>query len=183
MMPIETQPVVEIRGAAVPAQMDYHTAFTVLQQSVPWQERLILPGIILFGVIFAVVTIIQRRGQLPKILIVITVFVCTIFLVLAVYAFNAFAFQDMYSRAKDAYVQGQYSVVEGTVANFHPMPYSGHSQETFSVNGVQFSYSDFVLIPCFNNTASHGGPIHEGLRVRIAYSGNCILKLEVSGSQ
>ena len=69
---------------------------------------------------------------------------------------------------------------EGTVSDFHPMPYSGHSYETFAVNGVRFSYSDYVLIPCFNNTASHGGPIREGQQVRIAYSGKCILKLEIA---
>lgn len=165
------------------AQSDYYTVFTVLQQSVPWQARLILPGIILFGIIAAVVAIIQRWGRLSKSFIVLTVVVCAVFLLLAFYAFRAPGVEDMYARAREAYVQGQYSTVEGTVTNFHPMPYSGHQDETFSVNGMQFSYSDYVLIPCFNNTSSHGGPIHEGLRVRIAYSGNCILKLEVSRSR
>lgn len=162
------------------AQNDYYTAFTVLQRSVPWQARFILPGIILFCSMLAVVTIIQRRRPLSKGFIVLTMFVCAIFLVLAVYVSSAPGVQDMYARAKNTYVQGQYSTVEGIVTNFHPMPYSGHQDESFSVNGVQFSYSDFVLVPCFNNAASHGGPIHEGLRVRIAYSGNCILKLEIS---
>lgn len=87
---------------------------------------------------------------------------------------------DMYSRARQAYLNGDYQVVEGAVSNFHPMPYSGHQNESFSVNGVQFSYSDYVVSPCFNNTTSHGGPIGEGLRVRIAYSGDCILKLEIA---
>ena len=87
---------------------------------------------------------------------------------------------DMYARAKDTYVKGDYSITEGTVANFHPMPYSGHQNETFSVNGVEFAYSHYAVVPCFNNTTSHGGPIRDGLRVRIAYSGNCILKLEVA---
>jgi hypothetical protein len=167
----------------VSAQNDYYTVFTVLQQSVPWQARLILPGIILFGIFAAVVAIIQRWGRLSKSFIMLTVVVCAVFLLLAFYAFRAPGVQDMYARAREAYVQGQYSTVEGTVTNFHPMPYSGHQDETFSVNGMQFSYSDYVLIPCFNNTSSHGGPIHEGLRVRIAYSGNCILKLEVSRSR
>ena len=165
------------------AQNDYYTVFTVLQQSVPWQARLILPGIILFGITSAVVAIIQRRGRLSKSSIVLTAVVCAVFLLLAAYAYSAPGVQDMYARARAAYVQGQYSTVEGTVTNFHPMPYSGHQNETFSVDGMQFSYSDYVLIPCFNNTSSHGGPIHEGLRVRIAYSGNCILKLEVSQSR
>ncbi len=165
------------------AQNDYYTVFTVLQQSVPWQERLILPGIILFGIIGVVIAIIQRWGRLSKSFIVLTAVVCAVFLLLAAYAYSSPGVQDMYARAKDAYVQGQYSMVEGTVTNFHPMPYSGHQNETFFVNGMQFSYSDYVLVPCFNNTSSHGGPIHEGLRVRIAYSGNCILKLEVSQSR
>jgi hypothetical protein len=167
----------------VSAQNDYYTVFTVLQQSVPWQERLILPGIILFGIIGVVIAIIQRWGRLSKSFIVLTAVVCAVFLSLAAYAYSSPGVQDMYARAKDAYVQGQYSMVEGTVTNFHPMPYSGHQNETFFVNGMQFSYSDYVLVPCFNNTSSHGGPIHEGLRVRIAYSGNCILKLEVSQSR
>jgi hypothetical protein len=167
----------------VAAQSDYYTVFTVLQQSVPWQARLILPGIILFGIFAAVAAIIQRWGRLSKSFILLAVLVCAVFLLLAFYAFRAPGVQDMYARAREAYVQGQYSTVEGTVTNFHPMPYSGHQDETFSVNGMQFSYSDYVLIPCFNNTSSHGGPIHEGLRVRIAYSGNCILKLEVSRSR
>jgi hypothetical protein len=167
----------------VSAQNDYYTVFTVLQQSVPWQERFILPGIILFGIIGAVIAVIQRRGRLSKSFIVLTAVVCAVFLLLAAYAYSAPGVHDMYVRAREAYVQGQYSTVEGTVTNFHPMPYSGHQNETFSVNGMQFSYSDYVLVPCFNNTSSHGGPIHEGLRVRIAYSGNCILKLEVSQSR
>jgi len=161
----------------VSAQNDYYTVFTVLQQSVPWQERFILPGIILFGIIGAIIAIIQRRGRLSKSFIVLTAVVCAVFLLLAAYAYSAPGVQDMYARAREAYLQ------EGTVTNFHPMPYSGHQSETFSVNGMQFSYSDYVLIPCFNNTSSHGGPIREGLRVRIAYSGNCILKLEVSQSR
>ncbi len=162
------------------AQNDYYTVFTVLQQSVPWQGRLVLPGIILFGIIAAVIPLIQRWRRLSKSFIVLAVVVCSVFLLLAVYALRAPGVQAMYARARIAYLEGQYSTVEGTVTNFQPMPYSGHSDETFSVNGVKFSYSDYLLIPCFNNTASHGGPVHEGLRVRIAYSGNCILKLEVS---
>lgn len=79
------------------------------------------------------------------------------------------------------YTRGHFETVEGTVGKFHPMPYRGHDEESFSVNGVDFSYSDFVgTSSCFKQTASHGGPIRDGLRVRIAYVDNCILRLEVA---
>jgi hypothetical protein len=155
---------------------EYHTVFTVLQKSPPWQVSVIVPVIVIIGTIVAVVTIIRHRTRLLVVLLVYLVF-----LLFAATLFSGSGVQDMYARAKDAYVQGRYSVVEGTVANFRPMPYSGHQDESFSVDGVQFSYSDYVIVPCFNNTASHGGPIREGLGVRIAYSDNCILKLEVTG--
>jgi hypothetical protein len=75
---------------------------------------------------------------------------------------------------------GRYSVIEGAVTAFDPMPYNGHRQERFTVNAHRFSYSDYILTPGFHNTTSHGGPIREGLHVRIAYSGNLILRLEVT---
>ena len=78
------------------------------------------------------------------------------------------------------------SVVEGPVENFVPMPYQGHSLESFDVAGVHFAYSDYVLTSGFNNTSSHGGPIRQGLYVRIHYvrlgrseDANSIVRLEI----
>jgi hypothetical protein len=72
-------------------------------------------------------------------------------------------------------------IVEGPVENFIPMPYTGHAQESFSVGGVQFRYSDFSVTDGFNNTSSHGGPINKDSYVRICYDplGNQILRLEI----
>jgi hypothetical protein len=72
--------------------------------------------------------------------------------------------------------------VEGVVEKFHPMPYRGRDYESFTVNGVDFSYSDFVgTSSCFNHTASQGGPIRGGLRVRITYiDDDCIVRLDVA---
>lgn len=77
------------------------------------------------------------------------------------------------------YENGNYEVVEGLIENFDPMPSSGHKMESFTVKGIRFEYSDFVVTPGFNNATSRGGPIREGLPVRISYIGNTILKLEV----
>jgi hypothetical protein len=74
---------------------------------------------------------------------------------------------------------GTATVTEGVVTNFIPMPYSGHADEKFTVNGVTFSYSDYGVTAGFNNTKSHGGPIDEGKRVRVTHLGNIIVRLEV----
>jgi hypothetical protein len=91
-----------------------------------------------------------------------------------------------YAAAAAALHNGTAQVVEGQVENFHPMPRTGHDTERFTVNGVLFSYSDAELTPGFNQTSSHGGPIREGLDVRIHYIGifgdpvqPTILKLEI----
>jgi hypothetical protein len=88
----------------------------------------------------------------------------------------------MYSNYSDflgAYRTGRYSLVEGTVQNFHPMPYSGHSEECFRVANERFCYSDYGIDPGFRQTASHGGPVREGFPVRIAYYQGRILRLEI----
>jgi hypothetical protein len=88
---------------------------------------------------------------------------------------------DSYAENSIAYLRGQYSVVEGSVENFHPLPYGkGDYRETFSVGGQDFSYSDSLNGPeCFQHSSTHGGPVRQGQYVRIAYSNNCILKLEI----
>jgi hypothetical protein len=75
---------------------------------------------------------------------------------------------------------GRCEVVEGVVTEFEPWSDVIKKDETFVVNGRRFHYSDFTIMPGFNNTQVHGGPIHEGLRVRIHYSGNDIAKLEIA---
>jgi LPXTG-motif cell wall-anchored protein len=82
--------------------------------------------------------------------------------------------------ALEAANTGTAQIVEGPVTNFVPAPATGHANESFCVSNACFSYSDYVVTPGFNQTSSHGGPIHEGLNVRITYVGNTILKLEVS---
>jgi hypothetical protein len=79
--------------------------------------------------------------------------------------------------ARDA---GRYGVAEGLVTGFQPMPYGGHALESFCVQGQCFRYSDYAASAGFNHTSSHGGPIREGLPVRVTYVGCTIIKLEVA---
>jgi hypothetical protein len=59
------------------------------------------------------------------------------------------------------------------------MPYEGHQDECFSVQSQTFCYSDYGVTAGFNNSASHGGPIREGLPVRVSYVGSTIVRLEI----
>src|SRR5580704_13659008 len=97
--------------------------------------------------------------------------------VLGTILFGGWAYLDRVD-AEKALKAGTYASVTGKVEHFRPMPYEGHPEESFSVAGHTFTYSDYVDTQCFNNTTSHGGPIREGLFVRIAYTDNCILRIE-----
>ena len=97
-----------------------------------------------------------------------------------------FIFQfNMYNKTIGAYSRGEYQIVEGYVEKFAPMPYEGHAKETFEINGVKFSYSDYNIHPGYNNTKSHGGAITgngQHLKIRYVYFnetyGNIILYIE-----
>jgi hypothetical protein len=84
-----------------------------------------------------------------------------------------------YLNCSHALASGKASYVEGTVDNFVPMPHNGHGDESFTVGGVIFSYSDFLVQAGFNTTTFKNGPIRQGLPVRIWYVGNEIVKLEI----
>ena len=86
---------------------------------------------------------------------------------------------SMWADWHKAYEGGAYSTVEGIVEDFKPMPYEGHQDECFRVKNETFCYSDFDVQPGFHQSASHGGPIREGLPVRIAYYDGQILRLDI----
>ena len=80
---------------------------------------------------------------------------------------------------------GPPKVVVGSVRNFVAMAVEAHAQEHFCVQTACFHYSDYVHNGGFNESSSHGGPIKEGLAVRVTYvehsrePGNVIVKLEI----
>jgi hypothetical protein len=82
-----------------------------------------------------------------------------------------------YLTLRNVLISNEFKTVEGIVSNFHPMPYEGHEEETFTVQGIRFSYSDYIATNAFNNTKSHGGPIDEGKAVKIDYYNGKILRL------
>lgn len=77
---------------------------------------------------------------------------------------------NMYKNVVGAYKNGDYEIVEGYVQKFIPMPYEGHSDESFEINGVKFAYSDYSIQSGYNNAKSHGGVIKgNGQHLKIGY--------------
>jgi len=101
--------------------------------------------------------------------------------------FGAFAATSMflvtytqYRELVAALERREYVVVEGVVHDFVPGPLSEHPMESFEVAGHRYKYSNAMVQEGFNNTQSHGGPMREGLRVRIADVGGRIARLEIA---
>src|SRR5262245_23553961 len=86
-----------------------------------------------------------------------------------------------YIASRNALRTGAYSLVEGSVTDFVPQKREGKGpQESFTVAGQRFEYSAYTPLPGFNTPHSHGGPIQEGVYVRIAHKANTILRLEIA---
>jgi hypothetical protein len=84
-----------------------------------------------------------------------------------------------YRKDVDALQNRRAQVVEGRVDHFSEVP---TKSESFDVNGVKFQYSDSLIIAGFTHTAFHGGPIREGLPVKIWYWHGQILRLQIKSS-
>ncbi len=154
--------------------MPYVTVFEITQKPFQWW----FPA---FGLIFVLIGIvliaIGRRWPSQKHAKRTGYFAVAFASLWVLLAFGS-TFSD-YRKSVETYRSGNYSVVEGQVENFHPMSYGGHGDECFSVRGERFCYSDYVIQSGFSQSASHGGPIREGLPVRIAYYDGQILRLEI----
>jgi hypothetical protein len=152
-------------------EASYQTAFEIGLRSFPWAFFAIPVGFVIVGsLLIRFPRGKQIRQAVGGILVIFSIF--------GIVLIGGGAIAD-FLEYRSAYARGDFSVIEGTVYNFHPMPYEGHQQESFTVNGVSFYYSDFDSSPCFHNSASHGGPIRPGLAVRIAYHRGCILRLDI----
>jgi hypothetical protein len=77
-----------------------------------------------------------------------------------------------------------YNIVQGETENFSPMPVNGHENEKFTVKGIPFEYSDYVIIKGYHQTSLNNGIItRNGQLVRISYftidKVNLIQKIEI----
>ena len=161
----------------------YRTVFDITQQ--PFDSSILY---IALGFAFIGVFMVARSWQVGELMnwprpVVYVVGSIALFFSIALSLMHMSKSAD-YKRYQSVMKKGEYTLVEGLVENFVPMPHGGHAQESFMVRGMRYEYSDYSKTGTFSNTSSHGGPIREGLYVRIRSaadreSNNRILRLEI----
>lgn len=163
--------------------MQYSAVFSMSSDLSPAQSAplfvVALVGVALVAVATWVTIYKPRRPYTPQ----VRFYSVALAIGLSIIIFAMYSIKSNHDSLVEAVNKGNVAVVEGAVENFHPMPVQGHDTERFSVAGTQFAYSDYMQTGGFNNSASHGGPIREGLPVRITYVpgsyNNVIVKLEI----
>ena len=155
--------------------MGYRTVFDVTQVGFQWWIPLLIFifGALFFGIGKAVTTSGDndsfRKGVFFQIIGAVGI--------LGALGFFASMFSQ-YRAAQKAIEVRAYSVSEGVVHDFIPMPSGGHSIESFIVNGVRFEYGGGWGSTMFNSEWNKGF-IHNGVEARITYVGKDIVKVEV----
>jgi len=154
----------------------YRVVFDITKDARPddiAQGRLVVLLVLVTGAL-----LFMFRRQLPPVLRVVLPTLFTLFGCLGVVAL-IFRSVLQPSELAAAYRAGKCEIVEGMVTQFHPMPAREHDSESFVVAGKRFHYSDYSMTAGFHQSIQHGGPIREGLKVRIHHLGNDIAKLEI----
>ena len=85
-----------------------------------------------------------------------------------------------YDQLRRARERGEFRTIQGYVTNFVAQSADGHPRETFRVGDAVFDYSADDMTSAFHQSAGKGGPIRQGVRVRIADADGSIVRLEVA---
>lgn len=78
----------------------------------------------------------------------------------------------------DSYSKVGYRTVTGTVSDLKPGYADGHPyDEEFKVSDLRFWYEPHQVTRAFHRTVGNGGPMREGMHVRIDYADERILRI------
>jgi hypothetical protein len=155
--------------------MGYHVAFDVAQNGLQWMVPFVAS--MCGGLFLLLGWAIRRSGDRE---VVFKGFWFQLFGGIGVLFALIFLVSDwsVYRSASKALSDHDYSVAEGVVSEFKPMPPGGHANESFRIGGVSFSYGSGFGSTVFNS-AWNNGMIHDGVAARIYYRGPDILRVEV----
>jgi hypothetical protein len=157
----------------------YRVVFDSTQSPYRWllgYSPVLLLGILLIVIVGALLLVARRTTWQTRVLLGLLLALLSLKV-----AWNAY-FWRLTSQNYYHYV-GSYQTAEGAVEKYRAGRTTSLPYEQFEVNGIEFGYMDGGPPKCYHKTAANGGPIREGLRVRISYAQlhftPCIVKLEV----
>ncbi len=153
----------------------YKVVFDISRQGYAWWFPACGLLIVLAGLLLMIANARRARPKRALSLAGFSVAACGVFWTVIVFG----ATYSEFRYAHGVYQRGEFYEVEGPVHDFRPMPASGHGRECFEVEDRTFCYAGSALEVGFNQTQARGGPVREGLPVRIEYVGGTILRLEV----
>ena len=166
--------------------MDYLVIYDIRQDFGPWWFPVI--GCVIASMAFIMLFALRNRQMPPRLgqtknqAMVLAAVIA--FLSLAASASSAVFLYSQERYYRTIFESGKALVVEGFVENYKPMSADRGSSngvfESFTVDGIPFQYSDYIIKPGFRNSALLGGPIRTGLKVRIYYYESVILRLEIA---
>lgn len=162
--------------------MEYQLLFDASRQGYAWWMPALGLGLLAFELLLW-----KQRRQIPfrrELVFVFLVFSILFTASLTIAAFTGS--YGYYTKVQNRISAGQYQITEGPITNFQPGGVDGSKVESFAVNNVTFRYNAADAgIPGFKSESGLGGPLNNGLYVRVAYfydperDQNIILKLEV----
>ncbi|TSC62085.1 MAG: putative Membrane protein, partial [Parcubacteria group bacterium Athens0416_74] len=86
-----------------------------------------------------------------------------------------------YFKTRNAFLIGNFSVVEGEVRDYKAgTNQKGSAYDDFCVKEVCFVVSDWEVTGGFHQMQINGSPLKDGLPVRISYVGDTIIRLEIA---
>ena len=156
----------------------YKVAYDLLEEGYSgWSADIIfflcaLPGV---GLVWIIKKKTDEKERRLRRLLLILPYVMAIFPALLGAATLYTGLNEYYNMQK-MLREGRASYVDGTVTDFH----GGKNYESFEVNGKRFSYDYKTANAGFRQTKYHGGPIDEGVNVRMWHDRGTIMRLEVA---
>src|SRR5216684_4032508 len=157
-------------------QPEFTAVYDITTTSFPWRELLVPP---VLALVFAIAWILWTKyDKPPRRFARILPWLALLFSIAWTAMWAGVGTVNLL-RARKATVEGHANVIEGTVHDFVPEPSGGHASEHFSVKGKTFYYASGVLMPGFRQSQRVGGPIRNGLYLRVHYLDDDILKLEI----
>ena len=163
--------------------MNYQTVFElgndIIDGIVPLVSFLVA-GVILF-LLGAYYLVSSYRGGTPPVKRLTSVIMVVIGALWLSLSPTVLAVIEEKSAIQDLYDAGHYESVEGVVKVLREQPVEGDTVgDLIEVGGFRFAINFYTETPGYKHTIANGGALREGVRARLRFRDDLILKVEVA---